>query len=303
MTLTIRALGQVVIQADGIAPRKLPNKARALLVYLAMHDGAPISRRRLADLLWPYQPSVAASHSLRNTLLEVKKSCGPAIEADFASCGLTASIDVRQFAELATSDDRQDLEAALNLYHGDLLEDFDVVSEPWREWQESERKGLREIAIHVAQRLTRLADIAGEHEQAIRSGKRAVELDELNEDSHRGLMRAYAGANQPGAAVRQYNTFETLMRVELGVAIDEKTQALRDQCRRPIPRSVRLQSFDKLREITANFASALAGQTKLSRNQVREAMGAMINAADNGYALACELDARADFDLAQPIAA
>ncbi len=302
MTLAIRALGPVVIQADGIALRK-PAKARALLVYLAMQAGAPISRRRLADLLWPYQDSSAALHSLRNMLLEVKMWCGPVIEGGFASCGLTASIDVRQFAALAASDDRQDLEAALNLYRGDLLEDFDIVSEPWREWQTSKRKGLREIAIHVAQRLTRLADIAGEHEQAIRAGKRAVELDELNEDSHRGLMRAYAGANQPGAAVRQYNTFETLMRVELGVAIDEETQDLRDQCRRPIPRSERLQSFDKLREITAKFASALDGRTKLSPKLVRESVVAMTAAADNGYALVGELDASADFDLTQLMAA
>ncbi len=303
MTLTIRALGPLVIQADGIALRK-PKKARALLVYLAMQDGAPVVRERLADLLWPYQGPHHARHSLRNTLLEVKKSCGRAIDADLSSCGLTASIDVQRFTALARSDDRHDLEAALTLYRGELLEDFDVVSEPWREWQTSEREGLRQIAIHVAQRLARQADIAGEHEQAIRAGKRAVELDGLNEDSHRGLMRAYIGAHQSGAAVQQYNTCEALMRVELGSAPEDETRALRDQCRRPFRRPSR--QSDRFRRIAGEFALALERKTKLSPALVRDGMLALIAAADADDAedtLSREREAHAEPDRAQAIAA
>ncbi len=303
MTLSIDALGPVAILEDGRA-LKLPKKARGLLVYLAMQEnGFPVGRNKLADLLWPHQDSKHALHSLRNCLLDVKKSCGRAIDADLTSCGFTASIDVKRFTAFARSDDRQDLETALTLYRGELLEDFDVVSEPWREWQASERECLREIAIHVAQRLTRLAYVAGDHELAIRAGRRAVHLDEFNESSQRALMQAYAGAEQRSAAIRQYENFRRLMYAELGALPEDETRSLRDQIRRPIPRSARLQSFDKLHEVAAKFASALEGRTKLSRNQVLESVVAMAAAADDGYALAGELETRRQPDVPQPIAA
>ena len=69
MALSINILGSLVIESDDCRLGKVHKKARALLGYLAAHGGQAISRERLSDLLWPYQGSDQARHSLRNCLL------------------------------------------------------------------------------------------------------------------------------------------------------------------------------------------------------------------------------------------
>ena len=90
MTLSISILGPLVIESGDCRLGKVPKKARALLAFLAAQAGQPVSRERLADLLWPYQGSEQARHSLRNCLLELRKALGPGttrhLVADFANC-------------------------------------------------------------------------------------------------------------------------------------------------------------------------------------------------------------------------
>src|SRR6201994_5105643 len=96
MTLSISILGPLVIESGGCRLGKVPKKARALLAFLAAQGGQAVSRERLADLLWPYQGSEQARHSLRNCLLELRKALGGAaarhLHAEFAHCELS---DVR----------------------------------------------------------------------------------------------------------------------------------------------------------------------------------------------------------------
>src|SRR5215510_15454352 len=90
MTLSISILGSLLIESNEYRFERLPKKARALLAYLAVQGGQTVSRERLADLLWPYQGSEQARHSLRNCLLELRKALGPSgagyLVADFANC-------------------------------------------------------------------------------------------------------------------------------------------------------------------------------------------------------------------------
>src|SRR5215475_8178464 len=90
MGLSIGLLGPLVIESEENALGKIPKKARALLAFLAAQGGQAVSRERLADLLWPYQGSEQARHSLRNCLLELRKALRPEaaqyLVADFAYC-------------------------------------------------------------------------------------------------------------------------------------------------------------------------------------------------------------------------
>ena len=96
MALMIGLLGALVIESDDCRLGKVPKKARALLGFLAAQGGQVVSRERLADLLWPYQGSDQARHSLRNCLLELRKALGPQagayLIADFASCRVQDTI-------------------------------------------------------------------------------------------------------------------------------------------------------------------------------------------------------------------
>ncbi|HEY2538171.1 MAG TPA: BTAD domain-containing putative transcriptional regulator [Stellaceae bacterium] len=237
MTLVIGLLGPLVIENDQRRLGKLPRKARALMAYLAAQTGRPMSRERLSDLLWPYQGSEQARHSLRNCLLELRKALGENVGrylvAEFANCRLQeVDTDVNRFEQLSRSQDRTELLTAAELYRGEFLADFVIDSEPFQEWLASERDRTLDLICGVLQHLTALQDAAGEHEAAIRSARRLASLDALSEIGQRALIRAYARAGRRPEALRQYRTCAEILKRELGVAPDAETQALANEIAR-----------------------------------------------------------------------
>src|SRR5215831_9649012 len=231
MTLQISILGPLVIESGDCRLGKVPKKARALLAFLAAQLGQPVTRERLADLLWPYQGSEQARHSLRNCLLELRKALGRGSDAhlvaDFANCKIQGAIvDVEHFERLSRSQHRSDLQVAAELYRGELLADFDINSEPFQEWLAAERDRTLALICDILHRLSALEDAVGEHEAAIQSGRRLVTLDPLSEFGQRALMRAYARAGRRAEALRQYKTCAETLKRELGVAPDIETQLL-----------------------------------------------------------------------------
>ena len=231
MALSIGILGSLVIERDDCRLGKVPKKARALLGYLAAQGGQAVSRERLADLLWPYQGSEQARHSLRNCLLELRKALGPNgarhLVADFANCRIDeVVVDLDRFERLSRSPDRSELQAAAELYRGEFLADFDIDSEPFQDWLAAERDRTLALICDILQRLTSAHDAAGESDAAIQSGRRLVALDPLSEFGQRALMRAYAHAGRRGEALRQYKSCAETLKRELGVAPDAETQAL-----------------------------------------------------------------------------
>jgi DNA-binding SARP family transcriptional activator/TolB-like protein len=237
MTLSISILGSLVIESGDPRFGKIPKKARALLAFLAAQMGQPVSRERLADLLWPYQGSEQARHSLRNCLLELRKALGRGTDAhlaaDFASCRMRDTIiDLEDFERLSRSQNRCDLQRAAELYRGELLADFDINSEPFQEWLAAERDRTLAVVCDVLHRLSAQQDASGDHEAAIQSGRRLVMLDSLSEFGQRALMRAYARAGRRGEALRQYKSCAETLKRELGVAPDVETQLLASEISR-----------------------------------------------------------------------
>src|SRR6201997_874624 len=231
MTLSISILGPLVIESGDCRLGKVPKKARALLAFLAARADQPVTRERLADLLWPYQGSEQARHSLRNCLLELRKALGRGaashLVADFANCRLQEVLaDLDHFERLARSPNTSQLQTAADLYRGEFLADFDINSEPFQEWLAAERDRTLAVICDVLHRLTLQQDAAGDHDAAIQSARRLVTLDPLSEFGQRALMRAYARAGRRGEALRQYKSCAETLKRELGVAPDAETQAL-----------------------------------------------------------------------------
>jgi DNA-binding SARP family transcriptional activator/TolB-like protein len=237
MVMSTGILGPLVIESDDCRTGKLPKKARALIAYLAAQGGHPVSRERLADLLWPYQGSEQARHSLRNCLLELRKALGRGADlhlaADFVDCRLRdVEVDLDQFERLARSGQRVELQAAAELYRGEFLADFHIASEPFQEWLAAERDRTLSLICDVLLRLTTIQDAAGEHEAAIQSGRRLVALDPLSEIGQRALISAYTHAGRRGEALRQYKSCTERLKRELGVTPDAETQALANEIAR-----------------------------------------------------------------------
>ncbi|MGH7115085.1 MAG: AfsR/SARP family transcriptional regulator [Stellaceae bacterium] len=237
MALLIGLLGPLVIEIGDHRLGKVPRKARALLAYLAAQGGRAVSRERLSDLLWPYQGSDQARHSLRNCLLELRKALGSGgkryLAAEFANCHLQdVDVDIQRFERLSRASSQAELIAAAELYRGEFLADFIIDSEPFQEWLAAERDRTLDLICGVLQRLTAVYAEAGEHDAAIQSARRLAGLDSLSELGQRALIRAYARAGRRPEALRQYRICADILKRELGVAPDAETQALANEIAR-----------------------------------------------------------------------
>ena len=204
---------------------------------LPPRTGQPVSRERLADLLWPYQGSEQARHSLRNCLLELRKALGPGTDAhlvaDFANCRIQdAIVDLDRFrAAVPLAEAVSSCRAAAELYRGEFLADFDINSEPFQEWLAAERDRTLAMVCDVLHRLsgsrTRLASTRPQSSRAPAGRARP-----LSEFGQRALMRAYARAGRRGEALRQYKSCAETLKRELGVAPDVETQSLANEISR-----------------------------------------------------------------------
>jgi DNA-binding SARP family transcriptional activator/predicted ATPase len=254
--LVLSLLGPLLIQLDQQpVPSFTYNKARALLVYLAIEADRPHSRDQLVGLLWPDLPDVAARTNLRQALADLRRVLGD--EARTVPFLLVTrdtiqfnpqseySLDVVTFqqqlarchAHRHRHQDRclvciERLQGAMALYRGDLLAGF-VVNEAtsFEEWVTLKREALHQQAQTA---LTQLADYyerQGSYEQAIVYTRRQLELDEWREEAHIQLMCLYAAAGQRSLALRQYLQCQNILQAELGVAPSAETTALYGQIR------------------------------------------------------------------------
>src|SRR6185295_15438336 len=75
--LRLRLLGGAALDSDSGLVRISSQKGLALLAYLAMHRGRPVSRSVLADLLWGDRGEAAARQNLRQGIHTLRRDVGP----------------------------------------------------------------------------------------------------------------------------------------------------------------------------------------------------------------------------------
>ncbi len=208
-------------------------KGQALLAYLARQPAQSHPRDRLATLFWGDMPQALARHNLRQALCVVRATL-PAAAAGVIRAGaddITLDpdrlvIDVVDFARLAEDGTTEALEQAGALYRGEFLDGIAVDEPVFEDWLREERAQLHETALSVFARLLRAQREAGLIESAIQTGLRLLRLDPLQEVVHRSLMRLYASAGRPGAALQQYELCARMLRREFGAAPEPETVRL-----------------------------------------------------------------------------
>ncbi len=226
---TLQLLGGFSLTVHGERRAVSARKVKALLARLAMKE-ATLPRDQLAALLWPDSPTAAARHSLRQALSEVRRVLADGglsliVTADEVALHPDSGrIDTREFLSLAQSETPADWERAMNLYHGALLEGFDLGLDSYDAWLADSRLELADIALGLCRAL------ADHHEDdsgpAAAWFKRLLTLDPLDEPAHRELMRLLIAAGQDGAAIRQYLHCRSLLARELDIQPEAETTSL-----------------------------------------------------------------------------
>src|SRR5689334_18601406 len=195
--LEVRLGGGLELRADGAElPLPASKRARSVLAYLALNPG-PQSRSRLAGRFWPDVLDESARTSLRAALTELRAALGPGaacLVATREAVGLDGDglwVDVRAFDALVAQGRAAE---AVDAAAGELLAGLDD------DWVHDARARHRERMAAALEQLAEAAERAGDHREAIRRTRAALDLDPLAEEANRRLIERLAAAGDRAAA-------------------------------------------------------------------------------------------------------
>jgi serine/threonine-protein kinase len=205
-------------------------KRTAILVYLALASPQGFHRRdKLAGLFWPEVDQEHARTSLRGAIHFLRRSLGEGLvlsrgDEDIGLDREHFSCDAVAFQEALEA---EDLEAALDLFQGDLLEGFFLSGCPeFERWVAGERARFRELAAGAAWGLAHQHLGAGRITDGERLGQRALGLICTDESEARRFIEALAEAGDRAAAVRFHERFEQVLWDMLELEPSSETKAL-----------------------------------------------------------------------------
>lgn len=249
--LRIRLFSDVSIQQQGQFLPHPSGKALELLCYLLIHHDRAHTREALAEVLWPGRKSAASRRYLRQALWRL--GTGMQYEPDSWTRGgalflisdsswvrinpeLSWWSDVSEFerayaiardtAGYSLSEDQaNDLETALDLYRGDLLETW------YQDWCSYERERLRLAYLTILDQLMNYCEARQLYAKGLGFGQVVLRYDLARERTHRQLMRLHYRAGDRIAAIRQYERCASAMAEALGVQPSTGTVALYEQIR------------------------------------------------------------------------
>lgn len=244
MTLTIQLLGPPRLIQNGELLKLSRRKSLALLAFLAVTQ-QPQSRETIMALLWPALDDSAARMNLRRDLSWLRRQLSEdVLVADRLQVEFElvtgVSLDVYQFEaarqavqEHAHPDGRLcaqcvgSLKTAVALVEGEFMAGFSLSDcAEFDEWLFFQREHYRQEVSGSLRQLVTWCEAEGAFSDGINYGRTLMALDPWHEPTHRALMRLYALADQPTAALRQYEECVRILDEELGVEPEPETAAL-----------------------------------------------------------------------------
>jgi DNA-binding SARP family transcriptional activator/TolB-like protein/Tfp pilus assembly protein PilF len=231
---SLQLLGEFALKRAGEFVDLPHRKDRLLLSFLCLQSGRPVSRDKLAGLLWADRAEEQARGSLRQSLAALRATFGEdadnVVVAGRDSVTVKQSglhIDVEDFERAAV--DISTLAGASRLYPGPLLDGFDSPSPEYGQWLLPERQRLEDLAASVVERLAKVETSSQDLDSAIRLARQLLGRDRLREPVYRALMQMLARDNKRNEALKLYGQCEAALAEELGVkAAHETEQVYRD---------------------------------------------------------------------------
>ncbi|MGD1996598.1 MAG: BTAD domain-containing putative transcriptional regulator [Anaerolineae bacterium] len=216
--------------------------ARHLFFYLLSH--ASCTREQIGVDLWPDLRPSRLSGTFHNTKYRLQQALGvnPVVyeEGLYSLCAdLDVWYDVLEFERLLERARRSPqvkaaryMRKAIALYTGAFLE------ECYAEWCIAQREALRRRYLEAVGELGDWLLSRRRLDEVIPLLRQGLEVDNLREDFHRRLMRAYVLDGRPEEAIAQYRRCVRILRRELDVEPEPRTQQLANAIREgrfPLP--------------------------------------------------------------------
>lgn len=198
-------------------------KVNALLYYILVTKTA--SRDEISGLLWPDENGDTAKKNLRNAVYQAKKALGEDIilSPKKSFLLLNENLDIETDVDLFHRSPRKNI----HLYTGDFLQGFFLKdSESYEYWTVRMRNFYQERFTSECY-LKIKEDIQNKHYDEVESYiQRLIGLDEYNERNIRLLMRFYQDTGRNNKVIETYYDLSKLLRRDLGIDPDKKTQEI-----------------------------------------------------------------------------
>jgi len=239
--LKIKLFGPGELNYDGKRLVGFPNRVPYLLLsYLFLNRQHHHNREHLAAVFWGDYTIANSRKMLRNALWRLRQGLSAIgipqedyfhFEDDSIFLLFSAPywLDVEAFekaanqcqdipGQLLTHPQASALEAAAELYTGDLLEGI------YEDWCLYDRERLRLMQQELLCKLMVHCGACGSYERGIRHGTRLLSVDPTWEKIHRQLMWLYWLSGDRGSALAQYKLCQQILREELSASPTHETQ-------------------------------------------------------------------------------
>jgi DNA-binding SARP family transcriptional activator len=232
--LRVSLLGGFEARNSVGASLQLPGKKdRALLALLSMSRGRSQMRERLTSLLWGERDHPLARHSLRQSLATLRRFLGSAAARPLQTDGENVWLDPRAlnvdaltFEDLIARGKRAELEAAIQLYAGDLLEGLVLDEQAFDDWLLAERQRLNALALGALRRLFDDYEREQNWDKAIGVALKLLRLDPFQEEICRRLILIYQRLGQRREAIAHFHRLAERLQHELGVEPEAETKEI-----------------------------------------------------------------------------
>jgi DNA-binding SARP family transcriptional activator/tetratricopeptide (TPR) repeat protein len=228
--LELQLLGVGSVRLDGQELKFATRKLLALVTYLVLEGETP--RSKLADLFWSDNFDDDARRNLRRELHRLRELGlrDRLLATDTTVCLLEPFwLDVKDFEALVKEGK---LEAALELYHGELLEGLKLEGAlGFEKWLETRREALTRMRHHAMLELAERLETKGDWREALKLHQQLLLEDPLFERQHREVMRLQYLLGEREVALLQFERCKQTLLSELGLEPLPETVALAERIR------------------------------------------------------------------------
>lgn len=208
------------------------SRLQFLLAYILLHRQAPVSRQTLSAVFWPDTSDAQSRTNLRNLLYQLRHAV-PTIEQflqmDKTSVewikGSSYILDVEIFENslaMTTGSvvNREALEAAIEIYSGDLLPDC------YDDWIIPIRQRLQAIYLKSLEAVAVMAEQSREYPSALGYIRRLLAVDPLHTGGNLQFVRLLALNDERAAALKAYKVYKRQLMVELAIEPEPEIRTL-----------------------------------------------------------------------------
>ncbi len=235
--MRIRLLGGFEITSpEGRPVRFATRKTSLLFAALVLAGRRGHRREQLSEAFWPGRSNGQARNSLRQALVDIRRSFPTIkdatvhIDGDQEAIALIAGpddADISIFDRKLEQGGAADLAFAADLYRGGVLAG-EAIPEELDEWFGPYLDRYQRKALQLVDRLSLALPIPGSAEETACEGlaERLLASDPTAEAAHRALIRIHAHRGHENAALRQFELCRTALKKQLDAEPEAQTSSL-----------------------------------------------------------------------------